>query len=319
MFSRSKNTPQRRAPVGLTRGPLSQLNKAPQAVPDQLTPLIQGADASLGRNRDVLTAALKRTRMAKGGATAEAVRSIKNAIEHIRNRDPASAESELRRAPDPRARGVAGDVRNPRKIQSAIKVLEDIIAADTDEVVEATMAKGGKIKKTTKKRVKVPFQFVINHVEGEDFTDDLKRLFDEAGLPRRRIKELSWSEGVEVDRDASDSFIDAQLEGPEDLIQALKTLSPDGNPEESGGIEPLVGRLKEAIFGPSDEPDWAGAAQIASQIPGGQDIIAKLGTMKQAFDDPELDEETIRRMVLDLEATIDQTTGTRVPNPNLED
>jgi len=146
MFSRSKNTPQRRAPVGLTRGPLSQLNKAPQAVPDQLTPLIRGADASLGRNRDVLTAALKRTRMAKGGATAEAVRSIKNAIEHIRNRDPASAESELRRAPDPRARGVAGDVRNPRKIQSAIKVLEDIIAADTDEVVEATMAKGGKVK-----------------------------------------------------------------------------------------------------------------------------------------------------------------------------
>ena len=298
MFSRSKNTPQRRAPVGLTRGPLSQLNKAPQAVPDQLTPLIRGADASLGRNRDVLTAALKRTRMAKGGATAEAVRSIKNAIEHIRNRDPASAESELRRAPDPRARGVAGDVRNPRKIQSAIKVLEDIIAADTDEVVEATMAKGGKVKGALSRLVRE---------YGEDYRTQLDRY--------ARYKGISLDEAAaEMEKTIAEGADPGSLDD-----FRMPGVKSKPRPQEAADLETTVSALKEAIFGPSDEPDWAGAAQIAGSLPGGPDIITKLGTMKQAFDNPELDEETLRQMVLDLEATIDQSTGTRVPNPNLED
>lgn len=83
------------------------------------------------------------------------------------------------------------------------------------------LAKGGKVKAAVKK-VKVPFQFVLNHQEGEDIADDLKRLFTQAGLPRKRLGELNWSNEVDVDKTSSETFVDADLEGPEDLIRALK-------------------------------------------------------------------------------------------------
>lgn len=90
-----------------------------------------------------------RAKYAEGGRASKAVAAIKNAIAHLDNNDTAAAMRTLRASPealaDPAIAAAMRKLMHPSTAGGGRRALTGAVESDTNKVVEATFAKGGKV------------------------------------------------------------------------------------------------------------------------------------------------------------------------------